>query len=91
MNLISKIRLISGFLLILFFSNHIYPEIHIFVDPDPPCHFTPDLFDKRKNGFKNSMITIAGIIYIALPFSLLSFILFPGIKAKAFFSFTPGF
>jgi phosphatidate cytidylyltransferase len=31
------------------------------------------------------MITIAGIIYIALPFSLLNFIIYPGISAKSDF------
>ena len=78
----TKIGLISGFLLFIIFffaANHIIPQKFIFLSIlIPLVTLLPDLFDKRKNGFKNSMITIAGIIYIALPFSLLSFILFFG-------------
>jgi phosphatidate cytidylyltransferase len=78
----TKIGLISGFLLFLIFffaANHVIPDKFIYLSIlIPLVTLLPDLFDKRKNGFKNSMITIAGIIYIALPFSLLSFILFPG-------------
>lgn len=77
----TKIGLISGFLLFIIFffaANHVIPRKYIFLSIlIPLVTLLPDLFDKRKNGFKNSMITIAGIIYIALPFSLLSFILFP--------------
>lgn len=80
----TKIGLISGFLLFIIFffaANHVIPQKYIFLSIlIPLVTLLPDLFDKRKNGFKNSMITIAGIIYIALPFSLLSFILFPGIE-----------
>jgi phosphatidate cytidylyltransferase len=77
----TKIGLISGFLLFIIFffaANRFIPQKYIYLSIlIPLATLLPDLFDKRKNGFKNSMITIAGIIYIALPFSLLSFILFP--------------
>ena len=82
----TKIGLISGFLLFIIFffaANHVIPQKYIFLSIlIPLATLLPDLFDKRKNGFKNSMITIAGIIYIALPFSLLSFILFPANDAE---------
>ena len=85
----TKIGLISGFLLFIIFffaANQIIPQKFIaFSILIPLATLLPDLFDKRKNGFKNSMITIAGIIYIALPFSLLSFILFPGNDGDAQF------
>lgn len=85
----TKIGLISGFLLFIIFffaANHVIPRKYIFLSIlIPLVTLLPDLFDKRKNGFKNSMITIAGIIYIALPFSLLSFILFPGIESDSQF------
>lgn len=85
----TKIGLISGFLLFIIFffaANHVIPQKYIFLSIlIPLVTLLPDLFDKRKNGFKNSMITIAGIIYIALPFSLLSFILFPGIESDSQF------
>ena len=84
-----KIGLICGFLLFIIFflaASHVIPYRFIFLSILIPL-FTliPDLFDKRKNGFKNSMITIAGIIYIALPYSLLSFIIFPGISGNSEF------
>jgi phosphatidate cytidylyltransferase len=77
-----KIGLICGFLLFIIFflaANQVITDKFIYLSIlIPLATLLPDLFDKRKNGFKNSMITIAGIIYIALPFSLLSFILFFG-------------
>jgi phosphatidate cytidylyltransferase len=84
-----KIGLICSFLLFVIFflaAGHVIPYQYIFLSILIPL-FTllPDLFDRRKNGFKNSMITIAGIIYIALPFSLLNFIIYPGISAKSDF------
>jgi phosphatidate cytidylyltransferase len=85
----AKIGLICGFLLFIIFflaASHVIPQKFVFLAILTPL-FTllPDLFDKRKNGFKNSMITIAGIIYIALPYSLLSFIIYPGNIADAVF------
>ena len=84
-----KIGLICSFLLFAIFflaASHVIPYRFIFLSILIPL-FTllPDLFDKRKNGFKNSMITIAGIIYIALPYSLLSFIIYPGISDSSEF------
>jgi len=82
----AKIGLTCGFLLFIIFflaANQIIPDKFIYLSIlIPLATLLPDLFDKRKNGFKNSMITIAGIIYIALPFSLLSFIIFTGSKAE---------
>ncbi len=77
----TKIGLICGFLLFVIFflaSGQVIPQKFIFLSILIPM-FTliPDLFDKKKNGFRNSMITIAGVIYIALPFSLLNFIITP--------------
>ena len=37
-----------------------------------------DLFSKNNSGFKNSMITIAGVLYVALPFGLLNYLVVPG-------------
>jgi len=77
----AKIGLICGFLLFIIFflaANQVIPDKFIYLSIlIPLATLLPDLFDKRKNGFRNSMITIAGIIYIALPFSLLSFIIIP--------------
>lgn len=85
----AKIGLTCGFLLFTIFflaANQIIPEQFIYLSIlIPLATLLPDLFDKRKNGFKNSMITIAGIIYIALPFSLLNFIVFPGNKDESEF------
>jgi phosphatidate cytidylyltransferase len=73
-----KTGLISGLLLfaIFFFvANNIVPQTFIFLSIlIPLIILLPDLFNRNKNGFKNSMITIAGVMYIALPFSLLNFI-----------------
>ncbi len=78
----AKIGLICGFLLFIIFffaASRVIPQKFVFLAILIPL-FTllPDVFDKRKNGFKNSMITIAGIIYIALPYGLLSFFIYPG-------------
>jgi phosphatidate cytidylyltransferase len=85
----AKIGFICGFLLFIIFflaASHVIPEKFIFLSIlIPLLTLLPDLFDKRKNGFKNSMITIAGIIYIALPFSLLSFIVIPGNESDSAF------
>lgn len=85
----AKIGLTCGFLLFIIFflaANQIIPEQFIYLSIlIPLATLLPDLFDKRKNGFKNSMITIAGIIYVALPFSLLSFIVFPGNNSESEF------
>jgi phosphatidate cytidylyltransferase len=77
----AKIGLICGFLLFTIFflaASRVIPQNFIYLSIlIPLATLLPDLFDKRKNGFKNSMITLAGLIYIALPFSLLSFIIIP--------------
>jgi phosphatidate cytidylyltransferase len=86
----TKTGLICGFLLFTIFflaASRVIPEQFIFLSILIPM-FTliPDMFDSRKNGFKNGMITLGGIIYIALPYSLLSFIVFPEISVfKGFY------
>jgi len=85
----AKIGLICGFLLFTIFflaASQVIPQNYIYLSILIPLFILlPDLFDKRKNGFKNSMITLAGLIYIALPFSLLSFILIPGYGSESKF------
>lgn len=44
--------------------------------------FVAELFNKNNNSLKNSAITIAGLIYVALPFSLLNFIVFTEISGR---------
>lgn len=44
----------------------------------PVIIFIIELYRKRANPFMNISVTIAGILYIALPFSLLNFLLNPG-------------
>lgn len=82
-----KIGLICGFLLFgIFFlaADKVIPPNYIYLSILIPLFILlPDLFDKRKNGYKNSMITLAGLIYIALPFSLLSFIILTGEGVKS--------
>ena len=86
----TKTGLICGVLLFVIFflaASRVIPGQFIFLSILIPM-FTliPDMFDSRKNGFKNGMITLGGIIYIALPYSLLSFIVFPEISVfKGFY------
>lgn len=44
-----------------------------------------ELFRKKNSTLKNSAITIAGLIYVALPFSLLNFIVLSGTKNNTFY------
>jgi phosphatidate cytidylyltransferase len=44
-----------------------------------------ELFRKENNTLKNSAITIAGLIYVALPFSLLNFIVLSGTQNSTFY------
>jgi len=89
----AKIGLICGFLLFTIFflaANQVIPDKFIYLSIlIPLATLLPDLFDKRKNGFRNSMITIAGIIYIALPFSLLSFIIIHENMDSTFYPWIP--
>ena len=58
-------------------SNQIIPEILIILFvPFLLFVFIAELFSKGTGSLKNSAITIAGLIYVALPFSLLNFIIF---------------
>ncbi len=47
--------------------------------------FIVELYRKKENPFINISITILGIIYIAIPFSLLNFIVFPGMPVDNLF------
>lgn len=44
-----------------------------------------ELFSKNRNSLKNSAITISGLIYVALPFSLLNFIVSSGTPGNKIF------
>lgn len=77
-----KTGLLSGiFLFLLFFlvANKIIPQRFIFlIAIIPLISFVTELFSKRKNCLKNNLITLLGIVYVALPFGLLNYIVVPG-------------
>ena len=72
--------LILGLLLfILFFltAKNIIPQSYILLSiPFLFFVFIAELFREKSNALKNSAITLFGLIYVALPFSLLNFIVF---------------
>ena len=74
--------LASGILLFLIFffvANDIIPTQYLFLALlIPLAIFLSELFGKRVASVKNSAVTVSGIVYIALPFSLLNFIVIPG-------------
>lgn len=47
--------------------------------------FVSELFRKQSDSLKNASITIIGLIYVALPFGLLNFIVLSGTKNGAFY------
>jgi len=58
-------------------SNNLIPQILIILFiPFLLFVFIAELFSKGTDSLKNSAITIAGLIYVALPFSLLNFVIF---------------
>lgn len=73
--------LISGiFLFIIFFlvANHIVSQHFIFLAIlIPLIILLSELLGKSKTSFKNVSVTIAGIVYVALPFGLLNFMIIP--------------
>lgn len=75
-----KIGLILGFLLfVLFFftAKSIIPHSYILLSVLFLFFiFIGELFRKKSSVLKNSAITLLGLIYVALPFSLMNFIVF---------------
>ena len=75
-----KFGLILGILLfILFFltAKNIIPQSFILLSiPFLFFVFIAELFREKSNALKNGAITLLGLIYVALPFSLLNFIVF---------------
>jgi len=75
-----KFGLILGILLfILFFltAKNIIPQSFILLSiPFLFFVFIAELFREKSNALKNEAITLLGLIYVALPFSLLNFIVF---------------
>lgn len=58
-------------------TNNYIPQILIIIFiPFLLFVFIAELFSKGTDSLKNSAITIAGLIYVALPFSLLNFVIF---------------
>ncbi len=67
------------FILFFLVANRIIPQSMIlFLLLTPFLPFLTELFNKNEKGFENSLITLAGLIYISLPFGLLNFIVLPG-------------
>ena len=75
-----KFGLFLGLLLfILFFlsAKKIIPHFYILLSvPFLFFVFIGELFRRKSNALKNGAITLLGLIYVALPFSLLNFIVF---------------
>jgi len=75
-----KTGVILGLLLfVLFFitAKDIIPQFYILISVLFIFFvFIGELFSKKSNVLKNSSITLLGLIYVALPFSLLNFIVF---------------
>ena len=84
-----KIGLILGFLLfILFFltAKNIIPQSFILLSILFLFFiFIGELFRKKSNVFKNSAITLLGLIYVALPFSLINFIVFAQTSGNSYY------
>jgi len=66
-------------------NNIIPPSLIIIFIPFLLFVFIAELFSKDTSSLKNSSITIAGLIYVALPFSLLNFIVFKEISGASHF------
>jgi len=84
-----KIGLILGLLLfILFFltANKIIPQPFILLSvPFIFFVFIGELFRKKSNTLKNGAITLLGLVYVALPFSLMNFIVFTQTSDNSFY------
>jgi len=81
--------LILGFLLfILFFltAKNIIPQSFILLSiPFIFFVFIGELFRKNSNALKNGAITLLGLIYVALPFSLMNFIVFAQTSGNSYY------
>ena len=74
------------FIICFLIANNIIPQFFIlFSIPFLFFVFIAELFRKSNNSLKNSAITVAGLIYVALPFSLLNFIVFIETSASTVF------
>ena len=84
-----KFGLILGFLLfILFFltAKNIIPQSFILLSiPFLFFVFIGELFRKKSNALKNGAITLLGLIYVALPFSLMNFIVFAQTSGNSYY------
>jgi phosphatidate cytidylyltransferase len=78
--------LVSGFLLFtLFFvtANHYIGSALLALTAIIPVGILlADLFSDKNASFKNGLITLAGVVYVGLPFSLLSYIEIPVCKQE---------
>lgn len=66
-------------------NNIIPPTLIMLFIPILLFVFIAELFGKSTDSLKNSAITIVGLIYVALPFSLLNFIVFKEISGSNHF------
>jgi phosphatidate cytidylyltransferase len=80
----SPLKITGSILALLFFlicfliANDIIPQSFISLSiPLLLFVFIAGLFRKRSDGLKDMAITVAGLIYVALPFSLMNFIINP--------------
>lgn len=76
-NIIGLVLGMLFFIICFLIANNIIPQtlIMMFI-PFLLFVFIAELFSKSTDSLKNSAITIAGLIYVALPFSLMNFIVF---------------
>ncbi len=76
------VGLVSGGLLFVAFflvANKLISHKYIFaIILIPLITYSVEVFGKSSTSLRNSLATMAGIIYIALPFSLLNFLIIPG-------------
>ena len=76
------------FIFILFFlvtGKIVSQNLIILLILFPFILFLTELFSKIERGFENCLITLAGIIYISIPFGILNFIVFPGSESVSVF------
>jgi phosphatidate cytidylyltransferase len=76
------------FLFLIFFlvANKIIPGQFIFLSLLIPFFiFLPELFGNSQSSFRNSLSTLFGVFYVAVPFSLLNFIIVPGTGNTGFY------
>lgn len=83
------VGLVSGALLFIIFflvANRLISQQYVFaIILIPFISYLAELFGKSKTSLRNSLATLAGIIYIAIPFSLMNFIVIPGNEDARFY------